>query len=79
MLNVKPTLVGFTKAVPVTITFPVANVNAFPVTEALASAVTVNAPKPSDVALPVTVKLESPVMVKVPKPKVNLLGSASST
>ena len=32
VFNVKPLPVGFTKAVPVIVTFPVANVNAFPVT-----------------------------------------------
>ena len=53
----RDTLSGLIFAAPVTVTFPVANVNAFPVTTALAAAVTVIVPKPNDNSFLVTVTL----------------------
>jgi hypothetical protein len=48
VFNVKLEPVGSTFAVPVTVTFPVANVNAFPVVIAVAPALTTKVPKPND-------------------------------
>ena len=45
--------VGFTTAVPVTVTLPVAKVNEFPVTDTFASAETTTVPIPNDVCDPV--------------------------
>ena len=70
---------GFIFAAPVTVTFPVANVNAFPVGETLASAVTTIVPKPNDNSFLVTVTLALPLIVKVPVPNVSLFGSTAST
>jgi hypothetical protein len=61
--------VGFTNALPDTVTFPVAIVNAFPVGKTLAAAVTVIVPIPKVVGFPVTLKLAAPEILKAPNPK----------
>ena len=78
VFTVSGTPLGLTSAVPVTVTFPVANVNAFAVGEAVASAVTVTVPTPNVNGLAVTLTFAVPVILKVPRPKVNGLGVASS-
>jgi len=72
-------LSGFIFAAAVTVTFPVANVNAFPVTAVLASAVTTIVPKPNDTCEPVRLTLALPLIVKVPRPNASQFGSGSST
>jgi hypothetical protein len=62
--------VGFTNALPDTVTFPVAIVNAFPVGKTLAAAVTVIVPIPKVVGFPVTLKLAAPEILKAPNPRV---------
>jgi hypothetical protein len=52
--TVSGTPLGLTSAVPVIVTFPVANVNGFAVGEAVASAVTVTVPIPNVSGLAVT-------------------------
>ena len=58
---------------------PVDIVNAFPVTDTLASAETTAVPVAKVNGLPVGLKLASPVIDNVPKPSVNGFAVASST